>query len=368
MEHPFIVIGGGPAGSVAAIVLARAALPVILIEQSRFPRDKVCGECVSALGVEVLGELDLLTAIRACGATRLTRATFFAQSGQSLCVELPREMLGISRFALDALLLDQAAQSGARVIQPARVERIEPGAPPGVRFRNLLTNQVETISAGLVLLADGKSALLSKKPPLTAEMGIKAHFTGVGGAQNSIDMFSLDGEYGGIAPVEDGRWNVAMSVKSDRVQRYRGDISHMVAELSRSNPEFELRFQGASRVGDWLAAPLPRFGLTDDWPTGVVPIGNAACAIEPVGGEGIGLAMRSAAIATGEIIASRRSGKPLRVASIQSAYRKLWSARRASCRAVGLAASQPRLADFALWALGDGEQLSHAAMRLMGKS
>ena len=54
-----VIIGAGPAGSIAAIILARAGIDVVLIEQHRFPRDKVCGECLSALGIDVLRRLRL---------------------------------------------------------------------------------------------------------------------------------------------------------------------------------------------------------------------------------------------------------------------------------------------------------------------
>src|SRR5690242_730212 len=66
-----IVIGAGPAGSIAAMLLARAQWDVTLVEQHRFPRDKVCGECLSSLGVDVLTRLDLDTTVRAYGAIPL---------------------------------------------------------------------------------------------------------------------------------------------------------------------------------------------------------------------------------------------------------------------------------------------------------
>src|SRR5688572_10657499 len=131
------IIGAGPAGSTAAILLARAGWDVTLVEQSRFPRDKVCGECLSALGFDVLGRLGLADRLRDAGAIRLDGCGVHAPSGRALFVQLPRPMWGISRYALDGLLLDAAREAGATVRQPVRCDVIETESRPAVRLRDL---------------------------------------------------------------------------------------------------------------------------------------------------------------------------------------------------------------------------------------
>src|SRR5262245_33483446 len=83
-----LIIGAGPAGTVAGIILARGGWRVTLVEQHRFPRDKVCGECLSALGIDVLARLGS----KDVEAMRLTRFSLHAVSGESLSVNLPRPM------------------------------------------------------------------------------------------------------------------------------------------------------------------------------------------------------------------------------------------------------------------------------------
>src|SRR5215207_8639870 len=149
-----IGIGAGPAGSVAAILLARAGWSVTLIEQHRFPRDKVCGECLSALGADVLRRLGLFDDVLSRGAVRLDRALLHAPSGITVDAPLPRPMWGISRTALDGLLLDAASRAGARVLQPARCEALA-GPAPYNQVRDLVTNRFEKLEADYVLVADG---------------------------------------------------------------------------------------------------------------------------------------------------------------------------------------------------------------------
>ncbi|HEY0007370.1 MAG TPA: FAD-dependent monooxygenase, partial [Tepidisphaeraceae bacterium] len=117
------VIGAGPAGSLAAIVLARAGAAVTLFEQHRFPRDKVCGECVSALGRSVLQRHHLEKPLLDAGAIQLTRTTLLA--GEEVAtLPLPKPMLGVTRHCMDSHLLACAVAAGAAIRQPARVERI----------------------------------------------------------------------------------------------------------------------------------------------------------------------------------------------------------------------------------------------------
>ena len=83
-----LVIGGGPAGSSAAMLLARAGWAVTLVEQHRFPRDKVCGECLSALGLRILGALGLTSAVRDYGAVELHHACLYGPDGEVARVPL----------------------------------------------------------------------------------------------------------------------------------------------------------------------------------------------------------------------------------------------------------------------------------------
>ena len=149
-----IVIGAGPAGSVAAFVLANAGWDVTIVEQHRFPRDKVCGECISALGIACLKRLGLSTAVSRCGPIQLRSTILHTTSGRAVHVELPHPMWGLSRGALDAALLDAARGAAARVCSlGARFEGFDKKA---VRVRDLESNAVRTIRSDHVIIADGK--------------------------------------------------------------------------------------------------------------------------------------------------------------------------------------------------------------------
>jgi flavin-dependent dehydrogenase len=357
-----IVIGGGPAGSTASILLASAGWSVTLVEQHRFPRAKVCGECLSALGADVLRRLGLLDSVLARGAVRLDRTLLHAPSGVTVEAPLPRPMWGISRTALDGLLLDAATRAGVLLLQPARCERLTPGERPAVRVRDVRNNRIDDLDADYVLLADGKSALLDGGPPApTGDLGIKTHFGNVDGPRDAIELFGLADCYGGLAPIEGNRWNAAISVPAARVRRTGGDLACLFAELIGENPALRRRLSAARQIGTWLASPLPRFSVRPHWPQRVIPLGNAAAAVEPIGGEGMGLAMRSAELAAESL------GTSGDLTVLRQRYRRLWAVRSRACRAGGALASTPRWSRPAARLLAAVPGPLRAGMALMGK-
>jgi flavin-dependent dehydrogenase len=364
MASDVTIIGAGPAGSAAAILLARQGWAVTLIEQHRFPRDKVCGECLSTLGIEVLGRMGLIDDIRRLEPTVLQHAAIHTPTGVSTVVPMRRPMWGLSRHAFDQFMREAAREAGAKVLQPARCESIEPGLPIVVRIRVLASNEIRVLRSEHVIVADGKSGLLGQAPPRTNDFGIKAHFVDVDGPRDTIELFGCDALYGGLAAIESDRWNAAFSVPAWRLRRHRGDLGALFAEITTENPILARRLKSARQIGGWLAAPLPRFGVRDSWPAGVVPVGNAAAALEPIGGEGMGLALASAEHAA----ASLTSADPYSHAHVLSAdYHRLWRVRRPACRAAAQIISRPELAT-ALTPLLTHLPFSRTlAMRLLGK-
>jgi flavin-dependent dehydrogenase len=357
-----LIIGAGPAGCVAAILLARAGWNVHIVEQHRFPRDKVCGECLSALGIEVASRLGITEGLKKLGAVELTRTILIAPDAQEVQIQLPAPMWGVSRSTMDDCLLQLARDAGASIMQPARCEKLIGGDFPTAHIRDLRDNSTTPLAISRILLCDGKG---TSQP--TSDLGIKAHFVDVDAPRDAISLFGLSGHYVGVAPIESDRWNVAMSIPSSRVAECRGDLDALFTQLLGENVALKRRFTRVRRIGRWLASPLPRFAVQSEWPAGIIPLGNAAAALEPIGGEGIGLAMRSAELASMELIDAHVENRPLDVSRLRLKFKNLWRLRRAGCRAAALAVSHPALARFAAPIVDQTPALHRVALQLTGK-
>ena len=334
------VIGAGPAGSVAAVLLARAGVEVTVVEQHVFPRDKVCGECLSALAILTLERVGLAEGLLGLGPAELRETRIHTADGAKFRMPLPGVMWGVSRKALDAFLLERAVEAGARVVQPGRCEGVG-GLDRSVRVRDLQSNEVSQIRSDWIIAAEGKSVRSVSRAAPTGDFGIKAHFEGVDGPGHTIELFGVRGAYGGLAPIEDRKWNAAFSVPAERLRAFGGDVGALFDSIRLENPALNRQLQGARRISEWMAVPLPRFGVRKCWPAGVIPVGNAAAAIEPIGGEGMGLAIASAEIAAHHMLKHGAAPPADGLGELFREYERLWRVRGVSCRLAGMVVSRP---------------------------
>jgi len=160
-----------------------------------------------------------------------------------------------------------------------------------------------------------------------------------------VQLFGLRGCYAGVAPIENGLFNIACSVPKDRIERFK-DVEAVFEEMVGENHGLADLMRGSKRVSPWLASPLPRFSVHSNWPERVIPIGNAAAALEPIGGEGMGLALRSAELAA-EML-STESDLRLMQQKLQRDFIELWRWRRLLWRSVAMMVSRPILCELAV--------------------
>src|SRR5579862_1418343 len=171
------ILGGGPAGASAALAALGEGARVQVIEKSRFPRHKVCGEFFSPEIALELQRLGVWEAFLASGPSRVARLALHIGAREKIS-RLPEPAWGLSRYTFDALLLDRAVANGAEVVK----ETTEP----------------------VSIVATGRGSGASTRGRRL--FGFKAHFEGP--ANDAIELFFFDGCYVGVAAIEGGRTNV----------------------------------------------------------------------------------------------------------------------------------------------------------------
>src|SRR6267154_3304390 len=125
-DYDVIIAGGGPAGSSAAIHLATSGARVLLLEQKKFPRAKLCGEFISPECTPHFERLGVADQMFAASPARLTETVFYSRTGKSVSVPSAwfgarGVALGLSRAEMDERLLRRASDAGARVLENAQV-------------------------------------------------------------------------------------------------------------------------------------------------------------------------------------------------------------------------------------------------------
>lgn len=326
-----MIIGAGPAGSAAAAGLARGGWRVTLIEARAFPRMKACGEFISPAARGLLETLVPAGTLRAAGARRLEELVLELGDREARW-RMPAPAWSIGRARLDALLLGNARAAGAAVVQPALVEGVAYG-DGGIRVR---VRGAREIGADVAVHADG-SGRYDPAGPAPVRRGVvafKCHFAPPR-AVEGIRMRSVRGGYIGTAPVEGGLATCALVASARLAAAHAGDTDAMVRAMWPA-------FDPAWRTTAWLACGVPGSRFITPGHARSFRIGNAAAGVEPVGGEGIGLALWSGATLA-DLLAS---GMPLALVQrrLAAMYRERLRLRRPACRLAAAVLSRPGVA------------------------
>jgi len=363
-----IIVGAGPAGAAAAIVLARAGWSVALIERQRFPRRKVCGECIAASNLPLLQELGIGAQVRSEAGAELRRVLLL-HGAYEVTADLPsspwegyRWGRALGRETLDAALLQQAAACGAQVLQPWNLAQTEGG--PGAwrcRLRALESNVELQLRAPVLINASGSwqagvlddGSANSRRRHGADLLAFKANFEDARIAAGALPVLLLDGGYGGMVVAGRGVATVACCVRRDRLEGLRRAAPAMrvgdavEAWLKRECAGVERALHGATRIGPWIGAgpidPGVRLRSCDE----PYRVGNAAGEVHPILGEGISMALQSAMLLCASLVEQGLSG------SIGNAAWHRDTARRYSRRWRREFAGRMRL----------GTLFAHAAMR-----
>jgi len=291
-----LVVGGGPAGALAALRLAREGQDVLLLEQRRDFAAKVCGEFVSGEGVAVLSRLDLLQDLLGCGAARIRQARLHALSGAAFDASLPdceaQCGLGVSRALLDETLVQRARSAGARILLGARLSGLAP-APRGWHARFLLDGAEREVRAEVVLGADGRNSAVARHaglhgPGSSVGIGLQIHLPRETVADERVELFFLREGYAGLCPVESSRYCLGALLPARASGR---DPFGRLLEALPEHPLWSDRRACARRVVQRAAAYPVSMGIRRATRPGLFLAGDAAGFVDPFSGQGIALAL-----------------------------------------------------------------------------
>lgn len=298
-----VVAGGGLAGGAAAIRLAEAGASVTLVERTRGPHDKVCGEFLSGETIQLLVALGVDVA--ALGAVPIV-ALGVPRGRSTVSLALPFKAASLSRRVLDEAVLRVAAARGVRILRGLGVRSFHEGAD-GVRVdldggRTLDCRDLVVATGKHDLKGHGRAA--GRQPGL---VGMKLHLRPAPGAPFPLpartDLLGLSGGYAGLQPIEGGLLNLCLLAPRSVVAREK-EFEPLLRAIIAGNVSAAPLLAGAEPAMPRPVAiyPIP-YGFVRREPASVRFVGDQAAVIPSFTGDGMAIALWTGLQAAESILA-----------------------------------------------------------------
>jgi len=332
----------------------------------------------------------------AAGAHRITRVSLVVESGKSVQTQIARLSdqeawaMSLSRERFDQILFDRAVEAGATCLEGVAVN--------GCAFDHRGNRRVDALSlregtkvsfeAPVIIDASGRNSRLMvyRRERIAGRRGsrlyaLKAHFTGIEGIEDQVELYFFRQGYGGLSLVEGGLGNLCFIVSEHALKGAgRGDPATTVKHTLMNNRLARERFRGAKPVGKWLSAGPLTFGRRRLARDGVIAIGDASGMIDPFTGTGIQMALRTGEMAAEAIVnsmgattanaqrpvAPREGALPVLdsvLASYARQYQSEFSDRMRAARLLRAAAFSPAAASVAASVLTRMPKLTNTLLR-----
>ena len=377
------IAGAGPAGASAAIQLALTGARVLLIEEKKFPRAKLCGEFISPECLTHFKRLGVMDQMSAAGGAAVSETVFYSRRGNSVAVPSEwfmsgAQALGLSRSEMDHQLLQRAKNAGVVVLEETHASRLicEGEEVRGIRVKS--GDATRDYEALITVDATGRTRALARHldPPRPNQrkhtnplVAFKAHLVGTRVAAGACEIYFYKRGYGGLSAVEGGVSNLCFIVAANDVRRYNSNPELVLREVVMKNSRAAYTLAEATTSTPWLSVSLERFGRRTLAPAlGLLTVGDAAAFIDPFTGSGMLMALESGQVAAEAIARSlsqlrRGSGFESLATKYEAEYQRRFASRLRVSGLLRRAAFFPNLAEAAILLSGTSSTLRRKLAR-----
>ncbi len=301
-----IVVGGGPAGSSCATILAQSGLRTLVLEKAAFPRLKICGDCIYPHIWPLFERLGVGDQLRQLPQRVIRKISVTNMNGDKIAVSLPwnprHPFFSIPRSDLDDLLLRQARESGAELLHGefSDVKQLADGWEVTLRSEN--NTSTSRFRCRELIGADGRNSKVAERlrssghaqtmPFSNHRCGIQWHTQYQEAVEDSVEMYLFDYGYAGVVNSGDETATIGMVSTPDLVALARKDFSLFLHKTLHANPEARRRTRNCAPTDDVVTAfPIqPRRSRVTAARARL--IGDARQTVEPFTGQGVFFALQ----------------------------------------------------------------------------
>lgn len=319
-DFDIIIVGAGPAGSAAATLLAGRGHRTLLLDKAAFPRDKICGEALSPAAAPILERLGVRSAIEAMsfrlGGMRILSPDGSACAGRYPSLpDLPAYGLSVPRLAFDPVLIEAARRAGAEFRERTEAKALlwEGDRCVGVRTAE------GPLRARAVILGEGRFSRLhpglvrSPREPARRRRVFVATFEGVRGLSDLLELAVRSARVQTIISPQ-GPERAAISAVLTGKEGLESPPMEGFLRLLRADPVLSERLQDAEAVSPLKGLTLDPYRGDPVPADGLLAIGDCTGFFDPLTGEGMYRALRSAELGASVLAAALRQGAPTRQA------------------------------------------------------
>lgn len=290
-----IVIGAGPSGSSCATLCAMAGKRVLLLEAARFPRDKVCGDCLNPAVWPVIERLGLVSRVGSLPSSTPKTIRFSVAGHGQIDLPLPHSNNTnservVRRRDLDALLVERAMETGVRFQDGSPVTSLRKVSA----HWEVTTSLGENHAAHRIVAADGRNSVAARHLKMHASLlrdsriGLQTHIPHPTGYDGALEMRIYRNGYGGLADLGNGLANLCLVANDGALKALRKEAEEYYLMEAAS------AWRSITSISRPIAKHLAR--------EGVFLCGDAARVVEPFTGEGISYALRSAELLADHLV------------------------------------------------------------------
>lgn len=321
-KYDVLIVGAGLSGLSAALELSRKGHRVLVIDKSRFPRDKICGGFLGPENIPFLRDFGLEERLLENGVLSVDEMMMSSSGGAFVenTFDEGQSAFAVSRKLLDQIFLEKAIEQGVN-FRPETMLHSNNNKEFVLRTNH--SDLKETIWANCLVMATGAGEKMPRPFMSSQWIGFSALFEGGSLPANKVALHFMNKAHVGLNHLENSRLNVCGVIHRSRLKEANNNLGSLLELLCQENRFFKNHLEGAVRITGWKGMVIPFDNPVKTIRSNCFYVGDAAGMVDPVIGGGMSMAIKTGSF-LGRLLNKYLLGS-LELKEVQKRYEGYWA-------------------------------------------